>query len=127
MELSTTYMGLALRNPLVASPSPLSYSLDGVRRLADGGVGAIVLYSLFEEQLREQTARAIGLIEDSAESFPEALSYFPSVAEEDGSPRAYLTLLERAVSAAEVPVVASLNCITPGGWTEYASAMQDAG
>jgi dihydroorotate dehydrogenase (fumarate) len=127
MELSTTYMGLALRNPLVASPSPLSYSLDGVRRLADGGVGAIVLFSLFEEQLREQTARAIGLIEDSAESFPEALSYFPSVAEEDGSPRAYLTLLERAVAAVDIPVIASLNGITPAGWTEYARAMQDAG
>ncbi len=127
MELSTTYMGLALRNPLVASPSPLSYSLDGVRRLADGGVGAIVLYSLFEEQLREQTARAIGLIEDSAESFPEALSYFPSVAEEDGSPRAYLTLLERAVASVEIPVIASLNGVTPEGWTEYARAMQDAG
>ncbi len=127
MELSTTYMGLALRNPLVASPSPLSYSLDGVRRLADGGVGAIVLYSLFEEQLREQTARAIGLIEDSAESFPEALSYFPSVAEEDGSPRAYLTLLERAVAAVDVPVIASLNGVTPDGWTDYARAMQDAG
>ena len=127
MELSTTYMGLALRNPLVASPSPLSYSLDGVRRLADGGVGAIVLYSLFEEQLREQTARAIGLIEDSAESFPESLSYFPSVAEEDGSPRAYLTLLERAVAAVDIPVIASLNGVTPEGWTEYARAMQDAG
>jgi len=127
MELSTTYMGLALRNPLVASPSPLSYTLDGIRRLADGGVGAIVLYSLFEEQLREQTARAIGLIEDSAESFPEALSYFPSVAEEDGSPRAYLTLLERAVGAVDIPVIASLNGITPDGWTEYARAMQDAG
>ena len=127
MELSTTYMGLALRNPLVASPSPLSYSLDGVRRLADGGVGAIVLFSLFEEQLREQTARAIGLIEASAESFPEALSYFPSVAEEDGSPRAYLTLLERAVAAVDIPVIASLNGVTPEGWTEYARAMQDAG
>src|SRR6201995_3612430 len=120
MELSTTYMGVAVRNPLVASPSPLSYSLDGVRRLADGGVGAIVLFSLFEEQLREQTARTIGLIEDSAESFPEALSYFPSVAEEDGSPHAYLTLLERAVAAVEVPVIASLNCVTPDGWPAYA-------
>src|ERR1700744_2269600 len=127
MDLSTTYMGLTLRNPLVASASPLSYTLDGVRRLADGGVGAIVLYSLFEEQLREQTARTIGLIEDSAESFPEALSYFPSVAEEDGSPRAYLTLLEHAAASVEIPVIASLNGVTPEGWTEYARAMQDAG
>ena len=127
MELSTTYMGLSLRNPLVASPSPLSYSLDGIRRLDAGGVGAIVLFSMFEEQLREAAVEAIRLVEESAESFPEALGYFPSVAEEDGSPRAYLSLLERAASAAEVPVIASLNCITPGGWTEYASAMQDAG
>ncbi len=127
MDLSTTYMGLALGNPLVASPSPLSYSLDGVLRLADGGVGAIVLFSLFEEQLREQTARAIGLVEDTAESFPEALSYFPAVAEEDGSPRAYLSLLERAVASVEIPVIASLNGVTPDGWTEYARAMQDAG
>jgi dihydroorotate dehydrogenase (fumarate) len=127
MDLSTTYMGLTLRNPLVASPSPMSYSLGGVRRLAHGGVGAIVLFSLFEEQLREQTARAIRLVEASAESFPEALSYFPSVAEEDGSPRAYLTLLERAVASVEVPVIASLNGVTPEGWTDYARAMQDAG
>jgi dihydroorotate dehydrogenase (fumarate) len=127
MALSTTYMGLTLRNPLVASPSPLSYSLDGIRRLAAGGVGAIVLFSLFEEQLREQTVEAIRLVEEPAESFPEALGYFPSVAEEDGSPRAYLSLLERAVSAVEVPVIASLNGVTPDGWTEYARAMQDAG
>jgi len=127
MDLTTTYMGLMLRNPLVASPSPLSYSLDGIRRLADGGVGAVVLFSLFEEQLREQTARAIGLVEQTAESFPEALSYFPSVAEEDGSPRAYLTLLERAAASVEIPVIASLNGVTPEGWTEYARAMQDAG
>ena len=126
-DLSTTYMGLALANPLVASPSPLSYRLDGVRRLADSGVGAIVLYSLFEEQLRERSAVAIGLVEQSANSFPEALSYFPSVAEEDGSPRAYLALLERAVASIDIPVIASLNGVTPEGWTEYARAMQDAG
>jgi dihydroorotate dehydrogenase (fumarate) len=127
MDLTTTYMGLSLRNPLVASPSPLSYTLDGVRRLEDGGVGAIVLFSLFEEQLRAQTARAIRLVEDSAESFPEALGYFPSVVEEDGSPRAYLTLLESAAASVEIPVIASLNGVTPEGWTEYAGAMQDAG
>jgi dihydroorotate dehydrogenase (fumarate) len=124
MDLSTSYMGIALRNPLVASPSPLSYSLDGIRRLADGGVGAIVLFSLFEEQLREEAARTIRLVEETAESFPEALDYFPSVVEEDGGPRAYVTLLQRAV---EVPVIASLNGVTPEGWTEYARAMQDAG
>jgi dihydroorotate dehydrogenase (fumarate) len=127
MDLSTNYMGLALRNPLVASPSPLSYTLDGIKRLADGGVGAIVMFSLFEEQLREEAARAIRLVEDTAESFPEALGYFPAVVEEDGGPRSYLVLLERAVSSVDVPVIASLNGVTPEGWTEYARAMQDAG
>jgi dihydroorotate dehydrogenase (fumarate) len=127
MDLSTTYMGLTLRNPLVASPSPLSYSLDGIKRLANGGVGAIVMFSLFEEQLRDEAARAIRLVEETAESFPEALDYFPTVVEEDGSPRSYLTLLERAVAAVDVPVIASLNGVTPEGWTEYARAMQDAG
>ena len=127
MDLATNYMGLALRNPLVASPSPLSYTLDGVKRLAHGGVGAIVLFSLFEEQLREEAVRTARLVDETAESFPEALSYFPSAAEEDVGPHSYLVLLERAVSAVDVPVIASLNGVTPEGWTDYARAMQDAG
>jgi dihydroorotate dehydrogenase (fumarate) len=127
MDLSTTYMGLKLRNPLVASPSPLSYTLDGIKRTAHGGVGAIVLFSLFEEQLREEAARTIRLVEETAESFPEALDYFPSVVDQDGGPRSYLDLLERAVSAVDVPVIASLNGVTAEGWPEYARAMQDAG
>ena len=127
MDLSTGYMGLALRNPLVASASPLSYTLDGVRRLADAGVGAIVLFSLFEEQLREEAARNARLLDASADSFPEALDYVPTIAKEDGGPHRYLSLLERAAAAVEVPVIASLNGVTPGGWTDYARAMQDAG
>jgi dihydroorotate dehydrogenase (fumarate) len=127
MDLSTNYMGLALRNPLVASPSPLSYTLDGIKRLADGGVGAIVMFSLFEEQLREEAARTIRLVEETAESFPEALDYFPAVVEEDVGPRSYLVLLERAVASVDVPVIASLNGVTPDGWTEHARAMQEAG
>jgi dihydroorotate dehydrogenase (fumarate) len=127
MELSTTYMGLELHNPLVASASPLSYTVDGVRRLANAGVGAIVLFSLFEEELREQAARNARLVEVPAESFPEALDYFPDVAKHDAGPRRYLRLLERAVASVEVPVIASLNGVTPEGWTDYARAMQDAG
>jgi dihydroorotate dehydrogenase (fumarate) len=126
-ELATTYMGLALRNPLVASPSPLSYTLDGVRRLADSGVGAIVLFSLFEEQLREQAALNARVVDGPAESFAEALDYFPAVAAEDVGPRRYLSLIERAASAVEIPVIGSLNGVTPEGWTSYARAMQDAG
>jgi dihydroorotate dehydrogenase (fumarate) len=127
MDLITTYMGLRLRNPLVASASPLSYSLNGIRRLADAGVGAIVMFSLFEEQLRERAVHTARLLDDPAESFPEALGYFPAVAAEDPGPRRYLRLLEQAASEVAVPVIASLNGVTPEGWTDYARSMQDAG
>jgi dihydroorotate dehydrogenase (fumarate) len=127
MNLSTNYMGLALRNPLVASASPLSQTADGVRRLADAGVGAVVLYSLFEEQLRREAAENARLVDAGTESFAESLSYFPAAAEDEAGPRRYLSLLERAAAAVEVPVIASLNGITPGGWADYARSMQDAG
>ena len=127
MDLRTDYMGLALRNPLVASASPLSHTVDGVRRLADAGVGAVVLHSLFEEELAEEAARNARLVEAGAESFAESLSYFPGDRNEEPGPRRYLSLLERAASAVEVPVIASLNGVTPGGWTGYARAMQEAG
>jgi len=127
MDLSTDYMGLALRNPLVASASPLSHTVDGVRRLADAGVGAVVLHSLFEEELAEEAARNARLVEAGRNSFAESLSYFPETAGEEPGPRRYLSLLERAASAVEIPVIASLNGVTPGGWTGYARAMQDAG
>ena len=83
MELSTDYMGLALRNPLVASPSPLSKTVEGVRRLADAGVGAVVLYSLFEEQVRREAVLNARLADAGADSFAEALSYFPADARKD--------------------------------------------
>jgi dihydroorotate dehydrogenase (fumarate) len=127
MELAARYMGLELRNPLVASASPLSHTFDGVQRLAAGGVGAIVLFSLFEEQLREEAADNARLVDGPAESFPEALDYVPDIVKDDAGPRSYLSLLERAASTLDVPVIASLNGITPEGWTGYARAMQDAG
>jgi dihydroorotate dehydrogenase (fumarate) len=126
-ELGTDYMGLRLRNPLVASPSPLSSTLDGIRRLADAGVAAVVLYSLFEEQLREQEAHVAKLVDGPAESFAEALDYVPWVTKEAAGPRRYLRLLERAATRVDVPVIASLNGTTPGGWTGHARSMQDAG
>src|SRR6204780_4701417 len=96
MDLSTRYLGLALRNPLVASASPLSTPLPGVRRLADAGVGAVVLFSLFEEQLRDEAERSARLAEAGTDSFAESLSYFPADAGADPGPRRYLSLLERA-------------------------------
>jgi len=127
MDLSSHYMGLALRNPLVASASPLSRTVDDVRRLADAGVGAVVLYSLFEEQLLREAAQNAQLVEAGTESFAESLSYFPAAADEEAGPQRYLSLLERAAAAVEIPVIGSLNGVTPGGWTDYARAIQDAG
>ena len=132
MDLATSYLGLSLRNPLVASASPLSNTVDGVRRLADAGVGAVVLYSLFEEQVRREMAENARLAEAGTEVFAESLSYFPAEVEEDSAtedavPRHYLSLLERAAAAVDVPVIGSLNGVTTGGWTSYARAMQDAG
>ncbi len=127
MDLSTCYLGLPLRNPLVASASPLSNTLDGVRRLADAGVGAVVLFSLFEEQLRQERERNARLADAGADSFAESLSYFPAGADHDTGPRRYLSLLERAAKTVDIPVIASLNGVTRGGWTYYARAMQEAG
>ena len=127
MDLSTDYLGLALRNPLVASASPLSNTLDGVRRLADAGVGAVVLFSLFEEQLRHEAEQNARLADAGTDSFAESLSYFPAGADSDAGPRRYLSLLERAAAAVDIPVIGSLNGVTPGGWTSYARLMQDAG
>ena len=127
MELSTRYLGLDLRNPLVASASPLSKTVDGVRRLADAGVGAVVLYSLFEEQLRREAEENARLAVAGTESFAESLSYFPPAADEDHGPRRYLSLLERAAAAVSVPVIGSINGSTPGSWAGYARSMQDSG
>jgi len=127
MDLTTSYLGLRLRNPLVASASPLSYTLDGIRRLADSCVGAVVLFSLFEEQIRERAMQVARIVDGPAESFPEALSYFPDAVDDDTGPRRYLHLLKRAVARTEIPVIASLNGVTLEGWTGYARAMQDAG
>jgi dihydroorotate dehydrogenase (fumarate) len=127
MELATDYMGLKLRNPLVASASPLSHTVDGVRRLADAGVGAIVLHSLFEEQLREEAELNGRLADAGSESYAESLSYFPSAADEDNGPRRHLSLVHRAAAEVDIPVIGSLNGVTPEGWTDYARAMQDEG
>jgi dihydroorotate dehydrogenase (fumarate) len=126
MDLATEYLGRRLRNPLVASASPLAQTVAGVQRLAGAGVGAVVLPSLFEEQVRREAEQDSWLAEAGIESFAESLSYLPATDGQAG-PRRYLSLLERAVAAVDVPVIASLNGVTPGGWTDYATALQDAG
>jgi len=128
MDLSTKYLGLDLRSPLVASAGPLTSTADGVRKLADAGVGAVVLPSLFEEELRHQADQDSRLASAGTESFPEALSYLPDTTF-DHWPHRYLHLIEQATTAAGpgVPVIGSLNGVSTGGWTDYATAMQEAG
>jgi dihydroorotate dehydrogenase (fumarate) len=127
MDISARYLGLELRNPLVASASPLASTADGVKRLAGAGVAAVVLPSLFEEELRRQAAQDAALAQAGTESFAESLSYFPEGVGAEPGPHQYLSLVERAAAAVDVPVIASLNGVTTGGWTDYASALQQAG
>jgi dihydroorotate dehydrogenase (fumarate) len=127
VDLSTTYLGLALRNPLVAGPGPLSQTPDGVRALADGGVGAVVLYSLFEEQLLAAAERDAALEEQHEESYAEATSYFPRLDSDAGVTSAYLSLVERSAAVLDVPLIASLNGASPGSWVQIARQLVDAG
>jgi dihydroorotate dehydrogenase (fumarate) len=127
MDLSAHYLGLNLRSPLVASASPRASSVDGVRQLAGGGVAAVVLPSVFEEELHREAAQNAALLLAGTNSFAESLSYFPDIASPEPNPHRYLSLVERAAAAVDVPVIASLNAVTAGGWTRYASALEEAG
>lgn len=127
MNLATTYLGLSLRNPLVASPSPATSTVDGVRALADAGVGAVVLPSLYEEQVRREQLRDLALTEPFESAHGEAEGYFPRVGADADAGDRYLSLVERSARAVDVPVIASLNGSTLGGWTGFARRMQDAG
>ena len=127
MDLSTKYLGLTLRSPLVASAGPLTGSLAGITRLAESGVGAIVLPSLFEEQLRAESDRDLRLARTQAESHGEAQSYFPDLEGVGAAadwPHRYLDLIWRAAAEVDIPVIASLNGVSAGGWTDCASAME---
>ena len=127
MDLSTTYLGLPLAHPIMSGASPLVDDLDTVRRLEDAGASAIVMSSLFEEQVRREQLAAQRFLDDPGESFAEALSYFPAVPAFGLGPEAYLERLRRIREAVDVPVIASLNGSTPGGWLEYARLMEQAG
>lgn len=128
MDLSTTYLGLELEHPLVASAGPLSQTLDGVKALADGGASAVVLYSLFEEQLRTEVARDEALLEAQENVYAESLDYFPSAPITTRSAAySYLSLVERSARALDVPLIASLNGADLGGWVEFSRELADAG
>ena len=127
MDITTTYLGLPLKNPLVASASPLSRTLDGMKRLEDAGIAAIVMYSLFEEQLVHEASEVDHYLHYGTESFAEALSYFPRAEEYNLGPDEYIELIRTAKKALAIPVIGSLNGISTGGWISYAQKIAEAG
>lgn len=127
MDLSTTYMGLKLKNPLVPSAGPLTARLDSLRELEDGGAGAVVLHSLFEEQITHEASELDHLTRQGAESFAESLTYFPAVQDYRLEPDDYLDHVRQAKAALDIPVIASLNGTTVGWWVEYARKLEQAG
>lgn len=127
MDLRTTYMGMELKHPIVASASPLSGTVANIKRLEDAGASAVVLFSLFEEQLKHESAALEYLMTAGTESFAESLNYFPEVDDYTVGPDSYLDLLRRASEAVDIPLIGSLNGITNSGWIEYAQLMQEAG
>ncbi len=127
VDLSTRYLGLELRSPLVASPSPLTRDPDGAAQLAEAGAAAIVLPSLFEEEILHEELELDRSLEAGNDQFAEALDYFPAITSYSGTGDQYLARLRRIRAQVAVPVIASLNASTPGGWVRYARLMQDAG
>src|SRR5579871_84396 len=126
-DLTTKYLGLKLRSPLVPSASPLSQEISSIRRLEDAGAAAIVLYSLFEEQLRLETLELDHHLSAGTESFAESLTYFPEPSEFRLGPEGYLEHIRKAKEAVGIPVIASLNGATVGGWTKFAQQIEQAG
>ncbi len=127
VDLGTSYLGLKLKNPLVVSACPLCAQLDVLRRLEDAGAAAAVLPSLFEEQIEHDAEEIIKVEEFGTDSFAEALTYFPKQEEYITDPEKYLKTIESAKRAVDIPVIASLNGASLGGWIRYARLMQDAG
>ena len=127
MDLSTKYMGLTLQNPLVASASPLSKKIDNIKKLEDAGAAAVVMYSLFEEQIIHEQKELDYYLTRGTEHFAEALTYYPSMEEYHLEPDMYLEHILQAKEAVDIPIIGSLNGVSNTGWSGYASKVQEAG
>jgi len=127
MTLSTNYLGLVLKNPIVASSSPLSHTVDSIRRLEDAGASAVVMYSLFEEQITFNSLYVDYYLRNNTNSFAEAANYFPEMDSYNVWPDEYLNLIKCAKDAVDIPIIGSLNGVSMGGWTNYAGLIEDAG
>lgn len=126
-DLKTYFLGMPLKNPMVASAGPLTGDLESLRRLEQAGIAAVVLPSLFEEQITHDEQRLHAVYEYQAYSTAESLSYFPEIKDYNVGPRKYLQLIEEAKRAVSIPIVGSLNGSSPGGWARFAKLFQDAG
>lgn len=127
MDLSTKYLGLSLKNPIVPSASPLSENIDTMRRMEDAGAAAIVMHSLFEEQITAESRELDHYLSYGSESFAEALSYFPETDDYQVGTETYLEHIRQAKESLKIPIIGSLNGVSSGGWTEYATKIEEAG
>jgi dihydroorotate dehydrogenase (fumarate) len=127
MDLTTTYLGLNLKNPIVPSAGPLSHTVDSMKRLEDAGASAIVMYSLFEEQIVHDAAELNYFLTQGTESFAEALTYFPEADDYNLGPEEYVEHIHRAKGALGIPVIGSLNGVSAGGWVKFARKIEEAG
>jgi len=127
MDLSTTYMGLKLKNPIVPSASPLSRDIANIKAMEDAGAAAIVIHSLFEEQLAHEQMELDHFLTQGTESYQEAISYFPTQTSYELGPDSYLNHIRKAKDATDIPIIGSLNGVSVGGWMDYAKLMQEAG
>jgi dihydroorotate dehydrogenase (fumarate) len=127
MDLTTTYMNLSLKNPIVPSASPLSHTVDSIRSMEDAGAGAVVMYSLFEEQIEHDSLELDHFLNATTDRHVEAQSYFPDLDHYNIGPEAYLELIRKAKEATTIPVIGSLNGTSAGGWVEYARQIEQAG
>ncbi len=126
-DLTTRYMGLTLKNPIVPSASPLSKTLGSIRQMEDAGAAAVTMYSLFEEQIDFEALAQHNFIEQATHTSAEATSYFPKSADYNRGPDGYLELIREAKTAVDIPIIGSLNGVTTGGWTRYAKLIEEAG
>lgn len=127
VDLRTQYLGLRLKNPLLVAACSLTDDLEKLRQMEQAGASAIVMYSLFEEQIEHEAAEFQRVYERGADRFAEALSYFPDMAEYRLDPKAYVDHVAQAKKIVKIPIIASLNGVTPGGWVRYAKMLQEAG
>jgi dihydroorotate dehydrogenase (fumarate) len=127
MNLQSTYLGLDLSSPLVVAASPLSESIDNIKHMEDHGAGAVVLYSIFEEQIDHESHEIDHYLSMGTDSFAESLSYFPDLETYNTGPDSYLEHIRKAAETVDIPIIASLNGVDDGGWTAFARKIQDAG